>query len=167
MNFDLRSVDKAMKFLSCGMCILQYVPPMLLPPLLPPMPPSPSSSMSLAGRRRHHRRSRVTVTTAIARSPSPSSSLAGRHHHRCRSLAVAIAVAHRSPSPSPSLAGRRCHHHRCNYPIYQVRLCVIRYCGASRVWSIRCVRDGHGSTGDRTAILVTILQNSPSFHQQS
>src|SRR5260221_3712587 len=118
MNFDLRSVDKAMKFLSCGMCILQYVPPMLLPPLvlLPPMPPLPSSLMLLAGRCRHFRRLRVTVTTAVTRSPSPSSSLAGRRHHCCRSLAVSIAVTHMMTSPSPSLARRRCHHHCCNYP---------------------------------------------------
>ncbi len=122
----------------------------------------PSPLSSLAGHCHHCHRS-LTIAIIIAHGlPSPSLSLA-----RCCLLAVAIAVAHRSPSPSPSLAGCRCHHHRCNYPIYQVRLCVIRYCGASRVWSIRCVRDGHGSTGDRTAILVTILQNSPSFRQQS
>ena len=36
--------------------------------------------MSLAGRRRHRRRSGVTVTTTIARLPLPSSSLTGRRH---------------------------------------------------------------------------------------
>src|SRR5712691_6129065 len=94
--------------------------------------PLPSLARSLAGRRRHCCRSEVTVTTTVARLPLPSSLLTGRRHHRCRSLIVAVIIANKSPSPSPSLAGHRRHHHRCN------------------------------STGDRTAILVTILQHSPS-----